>query len=486
MSQRKPQECTRRPIEPLAVLPLFYDLQDQPVLFAGNGEGAAWKLQLLLAAGAQVHLCTPELGADMIAAMDSPTGCVLHDARTWLPKDFAGKRLAIGAFDDDEAAQAFAAAARAQGTPVNVIDNKPLCDFQFGSIVNRSPVVVSISTAGAAPALGQAIRIRIETLLPRSLSAWGEAARKARKSLSRRLPSVATRKEAWRAFAEAAFTRPGEEASAFFDRLGRGQAAEGSVTLVGAGPGAADLLTLRAVRAMQAADVILFDDLVSADVLDLARREAKRMLVGKRGKRASCRQEDINALMIKLGKQGKKIVRLKSGDPMIFGRAGEEMDALAEEGIRVDVVPGITSALAAASSLGVSLTHRDCAQAVKFVTGHSRKGELPDLDWRACADPATTLMIYMGGRTVAALAKKLIGEGLGPQTPVVICESVAKPEAHTTTTHLGGLLDRAGVPEGPVLIGIGQVFAEASAQALPSPIGAETESQVEVLCAASA
>ena len=473
MSQRRPQVQKPRAIEPLSVLPVFFDLRGRTVLFAGHGEGAAWKLELLLAAGAQVHLYTPEMTEDL-AATAAHDHCT-YSPRSWHPTDFAGHALALGAFEEDEAAAAFATAARASGVPVNVIDNKPYCDFQFGSIVNRSPVVVSISTSGAAPALGQAIRQRIESLLPKSLSVWAEAAARARGFLSQQIKSLVARKEAWRAFAEAALTRPEEEAADFFKTLPhRTFRSSGHVTLVGAGPGASDLMTIRAVRAMQAADVILFDDLVSQDVLDLARREAKRMLVGKRGQRASCLQEDINMLMIKLAKQGKRVVRLKSGDPMIFGRAGEEIDALREVGVTVEIVPGVTTALAAASALGVSLTHRDCAQAVKFVTGHSRKGELPDLDWRACADPATTLMVYMGGRTAALLAERLMSHGLEASTPVVVCEAVSKPDAQTSCLTLSSLLQMEGAPDKPVLLGIGQVFARAKAQEVQGPEIAST------------
>jgi len=463
MPQRKPEASTPNAIQPMAVLPVFFDLNNKPVLFAGFGEGADWKLELLLAAGAEIHLCTTN-EVEIPNTADLP-GCVFHERRDWQPSDFAGKALALGALDDDDAAHAFAAAARDRGIPVNVIDNKPLCDFQFGSIVNRSPVVVSISTSGAAPALGQAIRLRIESLLPLGLGTWAAIAQKARRTLKQRFRSMAVRKDIWRSFAEAALTRPVEEARDFFDRVHEPRSAKGQVTLVGAGPGAADLLTLRAVRAMQAADVILFDDLVSDEVLDLARREAKRMLVGKRGHRASCRQEDINALMIKLSKQGKRVVRLKSGDPMIFGRGGEELDALHAENIAVDVVPGVTTALAAASQLGVSLTHRDAAQSVKFVTGHSRKGALPDLDWRACADPSSTLMVYMGGRTAPKLAQRLLDEGLDEETPVMVCVSVSQPGARTEKLTLGGLRGGDQLASGPVLLGIGQVFASAQSTA---------------------
>ena len=461
MPKLTPEPRHPRAIRDLSVLPVFYELAGKPVLMAGNGEGAAWKAELLAATGAHVRLACAAPCAELEAVIASHPHRIEPLGREWWPADLEGAVIAVGAFDVEEQAEAFAAAARTAGVPVNLIDRKALCDFQFGSIVNRSPVVVSVSTSGAAPALGQAIRIRIETLLPDALGSWAEAAKAARTSLARRLPDAAARKAFWRRFAEAAFTRPSSEAGPMLEGAGDRQAGRGHVTLVGAGPGAADLLTVRAVRAMQAADIILFDALVSEDVLDLARREARRMLVGKRGHRASCRQEDINALMIKLARQGKRVVRLKSGDPMIFGRAGEEIEALDAEGIPVDVVPGVTAALAAASSLGVSLTHRDCAQGLKFITAHSREGRLPDLDWRSCADPATTLIVYMGGRTANALAGKLLCEGLEAQTPVVIMRNVSGPEEHRQVTTLGQMKTADIEVDGPVLLGICKTFSKA-------------------------
>lgn len=233
----------------------------------------------------------------------------------------------------------------------------------------------------------------------------------------------------------------------------------GKVTLVGAGPGDAQLLTLKAVKAMQSADVILFDRLVSDEVLDLARRETRRMLVGKRGGQASCRQDDINALMVKLAKQGKNVVRLKSGDPMIFGRAGEEIAILEGEGIETEIVPGITAAMAAASHLGVSLTHRDCAQSVKFMTAHSRHGALPNIDWKSCVDTQTTLMVYMGAKTAPKLAEALIGQGANPATPVMIAKGISRPEEEVTYHRLDDFLTMDINRKLPVLIGIGEVFA---------------------------
>ena len=218
------------------------------------------------------------------------------------------------------------------------------------------------------------------------------------------------------------------------------------------------------MRALQAADVILFDDLVSDDVLELARREAKRMLVGKRGGRESCKQEDINAMMVKFAKAGKRVVRLKSGDPMIFGRAGEEIACLEQEGIPVDIVPGITSASAMASRLGVSLTHRDHAQGVRFVTGHSRKGVLPDnLDWRALADSSTTTIYYMSGRTAGEIAARLMAAGMNSTMPVVIVSAVSRPNERRWSGSLSDMpaaMAEIGIDK-PVLIGIGDVFRKA-------------------------
>ncbi len=462
MSQRKPEICAAAELQPLSVLPVFFDLHGKRVLFAGSGEGALWKLQLILSAGAEITLIASELSPDVQEFVDQSPDRLTHQSREWASDDFHACAMAIGAIDDHDQAKAFAAAARKAGVPVNVIDQKEFCDFQFGSIVNRSPVVVSISTAGTAPALAQVIRSRIEALLPSHLGAWAEAAKTMRDRVKALVPNGSERRRLWQSFAHTAWVEPASKAAAFFDHVTkRSVESRGHVTLVGAGPGAGDLLTLRAVRAMQAADIILFDDLIADDVLDLARREAKRMLVGKRGHRASCRQEDINTLMIDLAKKGKRVVRLKSGDPMIFGRAGEEIEALDKQGISVETVPGVTAALAAASSLGVSLTHRDCAQGVTFLTAHSKKGVLPELNWTAHADPSKTLMVYMGGKTAGLLASRLMEAGLTPTTPVVVMESISRDSQQSQATTLLDLSHMTISAEGPVLIGIGEVFAAA-------------------------
>lgn len=245
-------------------------------------------------------------------------------------------------------------------------------------------------------------------------------------------------------------------------------AGRGHVALVGAGPGDPELLTLKALRLLQAADVILFDDLVSPEILDLARREARRLLVGKRGGRPSCRQDEINGLMIALARQGRRVVRLKGGDPTVFGRGGEEMAQLAAAGIPFEVVPGITAALAAAA-LRVSLTHRDAAHSVRFVTGHSRDGGLPDdLDWPGLADPETTMMVYMAKRTGPELAARLIAQGLPADTPTVAVAAASRADQRHWQGRLADLAVGLGElgHDRPILVGIGQVFRAVRAAAV--------------------
>lgn len=474
---RKPADAQPQRMGALAKLPVFLDLADKRVVIAGGTAAAAWKAELAAAAGAHVEVYAVELGEEMSALVErgAASGSLKHIDAEWHAGIFGSAALALGDCEDESEAQAFFDAAKAAGVPVNVIDKPKFCQFQFGSIVNRSPVVVAISTDGAAPILGQAIRRRIETLLPPQLAAWGQIAKDLRGEVSARLKAGGPRRRFWEAFAERAFGAPPDKsavarAAAMIDDvlLSDPGPAAGRVTLVGAGPGDAELLTLKAVRALQAADVILFDDLVSDEVLELARREAKRMVVGKRGKRESCAQGDINSLMIKLAKQGKHVVRLKSGDPMIFGRAGEEIDALRAEGIAVSVVPGITAGLAAASALGVSLTHRDHAHSVRFVTGHSRTGELPDdIDWRGLADPATTLLFYMGGRTAPSIARRLMDQGLAGATPVAVMIGVSRADGQVWHGKLDDLEQGACSIDTqlPVLIGIGTAFGAVAARA---------------------
>ncbi len=467
----------------LACLPVFFQLKGQKVLVAGGTDAAAWKAELLAAAGAEVHVYADTLEPAMARLLHagSVSGSLVHHSSRWDACSFAGMTLAIADAETDEEARTFYDAAKAAGVPVNVIDNPPYCDFQFGSIVNRSPVVIGISTNGAAPILGQAIRRRIETLLPSGLADWAKLAGRVRAAVMERLSPGPQRRRFWEAFTELAFSeRSAPEADGgiadLIDETGLAQpASQGRVTLVGAGPGCAEFLTLKAVRALQGADVILFDDLVADEVLELARREARRMLVGKRGGRKSCRQEDINDMMVALAKQGKNVVRLKSGDPMIFGRAGEEIERLKTEGIPVSVVPGITAASAMAAEFGISLTHRDHAQSVRFVTGHSRKGDLPEtVNWSGLTDPATTTVFYMGARMAGQISARLMGEGASADLPVVAVSGVSRQNERRWAGRLEDLA--AGVStldvRDPVLIGVGSLFrscrANVTEDTLPS------------------
>ncbi|SKA28187.1 siroheme synthase CysG [Consotaella salsifontis] len=466
---------------PLATLPVFLDLAGREALVAGGTAAAAWKAELLAAAGAHVLLLAPlfELGEEAreLLTCGPAAGRIDYADERWSAERFAGMAIAVCDADSEDEAEAFAAESRRHGVPVNVIGRPRWCDFRFGSIVNRSPVVIGISTDGAAPILGQAIRRRIETLLPPALAGWARLAAKLRPDVLKNLAHGGRRAAFWDRFADRTFSAhtpdAGDETDArrLLDALSRSPAAGGSVTLVGAGPGEAELLTLKAVRALQAADVILFDDLVSDDVLELARREARRLLVGKRAERESHRQEDINALMIQLAQAGRHVVRLKSGDVSVFGRAGEEIAALEAAGIEVRIVPGITAASALAAGFGISLTHRDCARELRFVTGHSRKGRLPeDLDWRALADPCATTIYYMGGRVAGQIAEQLIRHGLPPETPVAVAANVSRPDETRAAGRLDTLADvvaSVGLDR-PILIGIGRVFEQAARRASSS------------------
>ncbi|WP_426125982.1 siroheme synthase CysG [Pararhizobium sp. PWRC1-1] len=470
--QLQPSDWNARParMAPLAKLPVFWALEGKRAIIAGGSDAAAWKAELLAACGAEIQVYAEEL-SETFANLINHDDRFFHHRKQWSPASFEGAAIAVADCEDDEAAATFYEAACGAGVPVNVIDNPKYCQFQFGSIVNRSPVIVAISTDGAAPILAQAIRRRIETLLPPSLKSWAALAHAVREKVNARLSPGAPRRAFWEGFVNRAFgPAPGNDTEGnLLSEAGRfeamAKASTGRVTLVGAGPGDAELLTLKAVRALQGADVILFDDLVSDEVLELARREAKRLLVGKRGGRTSCKQEDINAMMISLAKAGKHVVRLKSGDPMIFGRAGEEIAHLAKEGIPVDVVPGITAACAMAARLGVSLTHQDHAQAVRLVTGHARSGDLPtNLDWQVLAEQQTTTIFYMGGRTANQIRERLLAAGMDRKTPVVVMSAITRINE---TRWLGAIDDLPKAmevvgPDDPVLIGIGTVFAQAT------------------------
>lgn len=467
-SVRKPSEAKPARLAQLSTLPVFFGLGGKRVAVAGGTEATAWKAELVAAAGAQVDVYADEFCDEFVTLAQAQNRITLHH-RPWDGAILKGAVLAICDAAGDGEAKAFYCAAKAAGVPANVIDRPAHCMFQFGSIVNRSPLVVGISTTGAAPILGQAVRRRIETLLPPTLAAWAGLAAQLRARVSaERLPGR-PRRAFWERFVDAAFSgRPAEAHNELALFAGTAPQTAGKVTLVGAGPGDASLLTLGAMRALQACDVILFDDLVSDDVLELARREAKRICVGKRGARQSCRQDDITALMLKLARDGRTIVRLKCGDPSLFGRSGEEITALQEAGVEVDVIPGVTSASAMAARLKTSLTHRDHAQTVSFFTGHSRAGTLPDtLDVAAALGDGRTAIVYMGAGTVSDWVGRAIDSGVCPQTPAVAMASITRPDERTWSGPLADLPAHVQtLRPSPVLIGVGAVFGQTTRQRL--------------------
>ncbi|MET1412205.1 SAM-dependent methyltransferase [Roseibium sp. HPY-6] len=355
----KPVEAVRkrRParVEALASLPLFFPLKGRKVVLAGGTDAAAWKAELLAAGGAHVHVFAEQLDDTFSALLStgSVSGRFTHHDRPWSLGDFNHAAVAIADAASDGEAQAFYCAARSAGIPVNVIDKPAFCDFQFGSIVNRSPVVIGISTDGAAPILGQAIRRRIETLLPASLQDWAVLARKVRAKVLSQLSAGAERRRFWEGFTDLAFsgreaaeTAEGRALDPLFQEAS--QVSAGRVTIVGAGPGDAEHLTLKAMRTLQSADVILFDDRVDNTVLELARREAKRMLVGRNGD-GSKAEGTTSDRMVMLARQGKHVVHLKSGD-LSSGEAETELQRLQEAGIPASVVPGVAIASYSASN----------------------------------------------------------------------------------------------------------------------------------------
>jgi uroporphyrin-III C-methyltransferase/precorrin-2 dehydrogenase/sirohydrochlorin ferrochelatase len=467
---RKPSEKRPARLEPLAKLPIFLALEGKRAVVAGGGEASVWKVELLAATGASVEVFAADPCAELIELITAyEESTVRLWRRTWVAADLENAAIAVGDFADDAEAAVFAEAARSLHVPVNVIDRPAYCDFQFGAIVNRSPVVVAISTNGAAPVLSQAIRRRIEASLPAGMGAWAAVALSFRARLAKIIPAKANRRRFWEAFVDRAFSSdrrdPQQELECLAAEIAKqAPSKKGEVVLVGAGPGDPELLTLKAVRALQSADVIVHDRLVTPGVLELARREARRIEVGKRGHGAACRQDEINDLVIGLAREGKRVVRLKGGDPSIFGRAGEEIAACKEAGIAVQIVPGVTTALAAAAALNISLTHRDHAQRVQFVTGHDRDGYLPsELDLDALSDPNATTCVYMAGCTIVDLAHRLIARGLARETSVALVANVSRPNERVERSTLGALASGEVEPprSGPVIALIGNSIGAA-------------------------
>lgn len=465
MQHVSPKDSRPARLSALAALPVFMTLRGRRAVVAGGGEAALWKAEMLAATGADVEVYAEHSCKDLIAlAAEPPAGRIVLMERAWRASDLENASIAVGSLEGEEAEE-FAAAARAHGVPVNIVDVPQLSEFSFGTIVNRAPVTISIGTDGTAPVLAQAIRAKIEALLHPCLGDWAQTARGLRDRIKSRLPMGQTRRVLWQRFAAAALSARTSPAAGEVEAiLSETPATASLVTLVGAGPGDPELLTLKGMRALQSADVILYDRLVSPEILEFARREARRMLVGKAGGGAHCSQDDINALMVRLAKAGKHVVRLKGGDPMVFGRAAEELKACREAGIAIEIVPGITAALGAAASLQLPLTDRDCAGRVQFATGHSRAGPVPEHDWATLADATVTTVFYMAARGFRELLPRLVSAGLDAGTTAVAVAAATTPRQRSVACavrDLPGRLDELDADQ-PCLIMVGGSVGQAA------------------------
>ena len=451
--------------------PAFFDLKDRPALIVGGGEAAARRLRLLQKAGARVTVVAPRVGEEIAAAIDA--GKIAAVRRGFVSGDVNGQAIAFAATGLPAVDERVAEAARTAGVPVNVADHAGLSSFIVPAIVERDPVVIGISTGGAAPVLASRLREAIERLLPSRLGRLATFADSFRTAVKATVPHAAARLRFWDRFfdgpvADQLLAGNDSGARERMLTLVNGRAAaeppRGGVAIVGAGPGDPDLLTLRALRLIQRADVMIYDKLVGPGVLDLARRDAERIYVGKSAGDHSKSQDEINALIAGQAQAGRRVVRLKGGDPFIFGRGGEELEYLRARGISAEVVPGITAALGCAAAAGIPLTHRDHAQAVTFATGQGKDGE-PELDWATLARLNQTLVIYMGVGAAGRIAARLIDHGLDPATPVAVIENGTLPNQKALYGRLSGLnwLVRHSDITGPALIVIGSVTALAEA-----------------------
>ncbi|HQR50995.1 MAG TPA: siroheme synthase CysG [Methylophilaceae bacterium] len=444
--------------------PIFIQVRDRRCLVVGGGEIATRKISLLLKAEAQVAVVAPDLCqslAELYAAEK-----IFWEKALFDPRHLDQAWLVIAATDDKAINAAVSQAAQARSIPVNVVDQPALCTFTMPSIIDRSPIVVAISSGGAAPVLARLLRARLETLIPAAYGRLAALAGKFRKQVQQQLPEGSARRIFWENVFEGPIAEQmlaGREEAAFSAlQQSLKQAVNhppgGEVYLVGAGPGDPDLLTFRALRLMQKADVVLYDNLVSEAVMDLVRRDAERIYVGKKSSIHTLPQEEINMLLVRLAKEGKRVLRIKGGDPFIFGRGGEEIETLAEHGIPFQVVPGISAANGVSSYAGIPLTHRDYAQAVTFVTGHLKDGTV-NLDWPALVRPNHTVVIYMGLEGLPEICKKLIEHGLPPQHPIAVVQQGTTRHQRVMTGTLSDLPGRVAAEgfKAPTLTIVGEV-----------------------------
>jgi len=441
--------------------PITLRLDDARIVVVGGGEIAARKLRLLLKAGPQADVVARELNPE-VAALAS-AGRVRHLAEAFEPQQLDGARLVIAATDDQALNRQVAAEARARNIPVNVVDDPEPSTFITPAIIERPPLTVAISTGGAAPVLARRLRERLEAALPQT---YGDLAAytQSRRDQVKAVLATPARRALWERFldsagAEAVLRGDTAAADAVLDQLLADDTPLGEVYLVGAGPGDPDLLTFRALRLMQQADVVLYDRLLGQGILDLVRRDAERVFVGKRRNQHTVPQDEINEELVRLARQGKRVLRLKGGDPFIFGRGGEEIERLAQAGIPFQVVPGITAASGCSTYAGIPLTHRDYAQACIFVTGHPRADGQLTLPWDALARPGQTLAIYMGLGSLPMLCAKLIEHGLPGDWPVALIEEGTSAKQRVLTGTLATLpaeVIAAGV-KGASMVIVGEV-----------------------------
>jgi uroporphyrin-III C-methyltransferase/precorrin-2 dehydrogenase/sirohydrochlorin ferrochelatase len=454
---------SRAPAADRAYFAAFLDIRGKPAVVAGGGAVAALKAETLLRSGARVTVVAPELCARL--AELTLLGAVRHEARRFQPGDLLGADIAIAATDDPAVNEAVSAAARALRMPVNVADEAALSSFIMPSVVDRPPLQIAISSAGTSPVLARKLRRLIETAVPFAYGRLAALAGRFRQASKKKYPEPEARRHFWEEVMDgpiAEMALGGNEqaaAQAIANVLENSSTSpSGFVTLIGGGPGNPDLLTLRALRALQSASVVLYDHLVAPAIVDLARRDAERIYVGKEQDNHALDQREINALMVRLAREGKHVVRLKGGDPFIFGRGGEEIEALAGHGIAFEVVPGITAASGAAAYAGIPLTHRDYAQTCVFVTGHLKNGAA-QLDWRALAQPRQTVVVYMGVHGLASICRGLIDHGLPADTPAALVEKATLPAQRVVEGTLGSLpeLSRKEGVKPPALLIVGEV-----------------------------
>lgn len=439
--------------------PIFANLAGRPVLVVGGGSVAARKISLLLDAGAQVRVVANQLNAELSAL-------AAENKILWLAEEFRAEHirtvfLIIAASSDQALNRRVFQLAESCQKPVNVVDDRDYCSFIFPSIINRNPIQIAVSSSGSAPVLARLLREKLEALLPPSLGDMAEISGRWRDAVKAKLKSVTERRRFWEKqfngrFAALVKNQQTAQAEQELAKQLEQNYQGGFVSLVGAGPGDAGLLTLKGLQEIQQADVVLYDALVSDGILSLVRRDAERIFVGKRARGGRTPQEDTNALMVRLAREGRRVVRLKGGDPFVFGRGGEELETLARHQIPFSVVPGITAAVGATAYAGIPLTHRDYAQSAVFVTGH-RKADAPDIEWQTLARSHQTLVIYMGALKAALIAERLQQHRRSPDTPAAVISQGTLPAQKTATGTLANLAELAETAPNPALIVIGEV-----------------------------